>query len=80
MMHISLTALQCMVWHHMLPLRHLILQKPIYDYLSPNSFVEHKNCDYTFNTLRENLPKALESVPAQTICLLTQCSLGDSAS
>ena len=27
----------------------------------------HENCNYTFDTLKENLPKALESVPVQTI-------------
>jgi len=26
-----------------------------------------ENCNYTFDTLKENLPKALESVPVQTI-------------
>jgi len=26
------------------------------------------NCDYTFDTLKENMPKALESVPLATIC------------
>jgi hypothetical protein len=26
------------------------------------------NCDYTFNTLKENMPKALESVPLTSIC------------
>jgi hypothetical protein len=25
------------------------------------------HCDYTFNTLKENMPKALASVPLQTI-------------
>ncbi|KAG1785571.1 uncharacterized protein HD556DRAFT_1249608, partial [Suillus plorans] len=26
------------------------------------------NCDYTFDTLKENMPKALASVPLQTTC------------
>jgi hypothetical protein len=28
---------------------------------------ESDNCDYTFNTLKENMPKALESVPLTSI-------------
>jgi hypothetical protein len=28
----------------------------------------HNNCDYTFNTFKENMPKALTSVKLETIC------------
>ena len=28
----------------------------------------HDHCDYTFDTLKENMPKALASVPLETIC------------
>ena len=31
------------------------------------------NCDYTFDTLKENLPKALESVPLSTIQKWQHC-------
>ena len=33
----------------------------------------HDNCDYTFDTLKENMPKALESVSVQTIQCWKHC-------
>ena len=35
----------------------------------------HENCDYTFETLRQNLPKALSSVKLKTIRLWEHCMI-----